>query len=161
MYLWWAGAFFTILTLVRNKKVLTEEKAIAFIEELLINVKFARHNLVWEQIDKPSQQIFGDAQSYEKFFDTIHRVSQEKAMSDFSIDKDNIMVRDNWISPQGVTYNNVYEIPVEKTLNNGETAQDTFCVFGVNGELKTASTLTKKQYNEAKQELIEGGYLVE
>jgi hypothetical protein len=143
----------------QEKKVLTEERAIAFTEELLTNNKFARHNLIWEQIDKPSQQVYGDIQSYEEFFNIIQNISRGDRTRDFSINKDNIIIRDNWTSPQGITYNDVYDIPVEITLNNNETERNTYYVFEVDRELKTASSLTKERYNELKQILLESGYL--
>lgn len=143
------------------EKVFTKDKAIAFTEGLLTNQKYGRHNLIWKQIDEESQRVYGDAQAYEKFFSAYARATQGKGMKDFSIDRENVVLRNQWTSPQGVTYNSVYDIPVELTLNDGTADQETYYVFEVNGKLKTTSGITSKQYEDVKQQLVQQGYLDE
>lgn len=142
-----------------EKEVFTKENAVNFINETLKNEKFGRHNLIWDSLDKPSQEVFGNVNDYEDFFNAVAVIQQEKRLKDFQIDTESIVLRESWTSPQGAKYFPVYDIPVERTLNDGTTESNTYYVFEVEGELEITTGFTAKLYKDTKKELVEAGYL--
>ena len=91
------GGGFKLYTTTKDVKL--KQSLLEFVEETQTNMKYARHNLLWEQLDEPSKQVYGDAAAYEKFFKDMRRYQGEELMRDFEIDEENITVREVWTSP--------------------------------------------------------------
>ena len=142
----------------KTEEVFTEQSSVNFMTDVLTNEKFGRHNLIWNSLDQPSKDIFGEVNNYEDFFDALSKIQQEKSLRNFQIDSENVVLRENWTSPQGVNYSPVYDMPVERTLNDSTTVSQTYYVFEVAGKLKITTGLTAKTYKDTKKELVEAGY---
>lgn len=144
-----------------TKNIQLEYNVGGFVEQVLTNQKFSRHNLIWPDIDQPSQAIFQTQAAYEKFFRALFDYYPGANLKSFNVRADKISKRDTWTSPQGAEYTNVFEVPVEKEFNDGSSDSDIFYVVVIDGELKTTSGLDKEVYDEARQTLIDAGYLKE
>lgn len=139
-----------------TKDIKLNQSLLGFVRETKTNEKYARHNLIWEYLDEPSKQVYSDAGTYEWFFKEARRLlGEDKGLSDFEIDKKNITVRETWTSPQGVEYQNVYEVPMHETLNDGTTRSSVSYVFKMDGKWKTTTLLTKEEYEKFKKALEE------
>ena len=107
-------------------------------------------------MDQPSKQIYGDADTYEQFFKEGRRLLGEGGgLRDFEIDEENITVRETWTSRQRAEYKNVYEVPINATLNDDSTRSDVFYAFKVAGEWAATTGFTKEEYENAKEALEE------
>ena len=145
------GGGFKIYTTTKDMRL--RQSLLEFVEQEQTNIKYARHNLIWEYLDEPSKQVYGDAAAYEKFYKDVRRYQGEELMRDFEIDEENIVVREAWTSPQGVEYQGVYEVPINTTLNDGTTRSDVSYIFKVGNEWKIATGNTKERYEELRDAL--------
>lgn len=136
-----------------------KQSVLSFAEQLFTNQKYKRYNIIWTHLDEPSKQIYGGVDAYEKFWKALLGALSEKALKDFEIDKEHITRRAEWTSPQGITYNDVYEMPVQQTSNDGTTESTTQYIFKVGGEWKVTTSLTKDEYEETRGLLEEEGKL--
>lgn len=142
-----------------KKDLRIEQSVFGFSKELLTNQKFKKHNIIWEFLDEPSQQVYGSVNAYESFWKAYLNFFNEQALRDFEIDKENITHRDKWGSPQGIEYQDVYEVPIQETLNDGTTHSDIQYVFKVGEKWKVTTSLTKEKYKEAWDALKELGVI--
>lgn len=133
-----------------------------FVDQILTNQKFTRHNIIWSYLDKSSHEVFGTQEAYEKFFKAIlGEASSDSNINSYTILDGKTTVREKWTSAQGIEYGNVFEVPYEETALNGSQSNKIFYAIPLNNKLVITSSYTKEDYMTNKQLLIDAGYLTD